>query len=562
MKKLIALVIAGLLLAGLCLPVAAASASMTIAAGVSSVYRGDTVEFSVRMNTVEDCRSGGIILSYNSAVFEFVSGSCSVSGATMSNFSSGTGSFALSGGSTVSGRIFTFRLRVRDDAPFGSYTVTGSGNVRNSAGAISTGVNGCSITVTCNHNYSAWTKLDDKNHTRTCSVCGDVQTQAHNRDGIFVAQSANCISEGSRIVTCSACQYQITETIPINYRHTIPTWTSLSQDQHSGKCTVCGQTAKENHTWDEGTVTLAPTCISEGELLLTCTASGCGATKTQVLEKTGVHTYAFPCDTKCTVCGDERQAEHTYLEGWFTDAKTHFRLCQYCGVREQVSDHVPGPEATATTPQICTECGYILVPAFNHVHEPSAQWVTDGNGHWHSCPGCSEQLDYHTHDFENVCDGLCETCGYTRITSHTFSAELSFDDNTHFYACTGCGLRSQEQFHVPGPAATEFDPQQCDICGHVLVPALGHRFTAFWCYDETTHYLRCDCGALDAQTPHTFDEGVEERGLLIRSCSVCGFKSVSLPEADWRLAVMLGVPLALGLILGVTITLLLRRKRR
>ena len=57
--------------------------------------------------------------------------------------------------------------------------------------------------------------------------------------------------------------------------------------------TVC------EHVWDEGVVTTAPTCVDDGVKTYTCTL--CRQTRTEVIEKTGVHNYGE--DHVCTVCG-------------------------------------------------------------------------------------------------------------------------------------------------------------------------------------------------------------------------------------------------------------------
>lgn len=563
MKKILALALAALLLAMAVLPVAAASSNMSISAGSSTAYRGDTVNFTIRMATVEDCKSGGIVLNYDNKVFEFVTGNCEVGGASMSAFNAGTGTFAFSAGTSVGGVIFTFQLRVRSDAAFGTYTVSGTPNARTSDGSsVNMSISGASVTVACKHEYSAWTQVDEATHTRTCSICNTSETQAHNRDGIFVSQNATCKSTGSRIVTCTDCNYQVTETIPISYYHSYNGWSYTSETLHSGTCAVCGQKASMNHTWDEGTVILAPTCISQGERTLVCTATGCNATKNEVMEATGIHTYQFPCDTQCTVCGETREAAHEYADTWTSNKQSHFRACIHCGHQDQLGDHTPGAEPTANTAQTCTICGFIIKPSLNHVHEPSEAWVTDEAGHWHSCPGCSELLDYTVHDFENVCDPLCESCGFTRDTAHDYAQEFSFDETTHFYVCSGCGDHNGTAFHTPGDPPTEFDAQVCVVCGSQINPPLGHSFGTYWVYDDLSHFHSCSCGEIADKADHTFGPGVEENGVMRYTCTVCGAVKSSLPPIDWRLAVILGVPFVLGAGIGILVTALIKRKRR
>ena len=56
---------------------------------------------------------------------------------------------------------------------------------------------------------------------------------------------------------------------------------------------------------------------------------------------------------------------HNYDEStWgYKDAEGHAHECQNCDAHDAVQPHTPGAAATATTPQTCTACGYIIAPA-------------------------------------------------------------------------------------------------------------------------------------------------------------------------------------------------------
>jgi uncharacterized protein YxeA len=63
---------------------------------------------------------------------------------------------------------------------------------------------------------------------------------------------------------------------------------------------VNGTSGKHVHTWDEGTVTVEPTCAEAGVITYTCTA-GKGFTKTEEIPATGEHTWE---NGVCSVCGE------------------------------------------------------------------------------------------------------------------------------------------------------------------------------------------------------------------------------------------------------------------
>lgn len=64
--------------------------------------------------------------------------------------------------------------------------------------------------------------------------------------------------------------------------------------------TALSANAAQEHRWDEGTITTAPTCTSQGEKTFTCT--DCGATRTEIIEETGIHEYDGGSITKEPNC--------------------------------------------------------------------------------------------------------------------------------------------------------------------------------------------------------------------------------------------------------------------
>ena len=55
--------------------------------------------------------------------------------------------------------------------------------------------------------------------------------------------------------------------------------------------------------------------------------------------------------------------DHTFTGDWNKDETGHWHVCSVCGEKEALQKHIAGPEATATTPQTCTVCGYVITPA-------------------------------------------------------------------------------------------------------------------------------------------------------------------------------------------------------
>ena len=78
--------------------------------------------------------------------------------------------------------------------------------------------------------------------------------------------------------------------------------------ENAQTCTVCGAELKAalGHSWDNGSVTTAPTCTTEGVKTYTC--GTCGETKTETVQATG-HNLSYVED-KASTCTEEGNVEY------------------------------------------------------------------------------------------------------------------------------------------------------------------------------------------------------------------------------------------------------------
>lgn len=97
-----------------------------------------------------------------------------------------------------------------------------------------------------------------------------------------VTKEATCVDAGEKTRTCSACGETETEVIEATGVHTYERWIFVDEDVHEATCTVCGNKAQEKHTWDSGVVTVKPTETEDGVRTHTCHI--CGGTKEVVEE--------------------------------------------------------------------------------------------------------------------------------------------------------------------------------------------------------------------------------------------------------------------------------------
>lgn len=317
---------------------------------------------------------------------------------------------------TKTGTIATFTFKILDNAKIGDSTVTlqfvdsYDTDYNENSFSASSG----KVTVICKHSYGNWTKVNDTTHKHTCTVCSIEETASHTWNGGTVTKAATCKETGVKTYTCTGCNTTKTETIAKTNNHTYSNWTKVNDTTHKHTCSVCSKEETASHTWNSGTVTKTATCKEDGVKTYTCT--GCNATKTETIAKLTTHTYDHACDTDCNVCGATRTTTHNYTATWSKDSTSHWHECSVCKDKKDIAAHTPGAEPTETTAQICTECGYVIKAALGHTHNYAEGWTSDENGHWHICSGCEDKGSYAAHipgpNATATTNQVCTECGY------------------------------------------------------------------------------------------------------------------------------------------------------
>lgn len=314
------------------------------------------------------------------------------------------------------------------------------------------------------------------------------------------------------------------------------TYSSIDGQKHSWSCSKCGASGEDAHDWDDGAVTVAPSCSAPGKKVYNC--RDCNATREETVSQKD-HTYYNPCDTDCNICGAVRQTSHTYATTWSSDRTGHWYACTGCGAKNQFAAHVPGPAATSSTPQVCTVCNYQLAAAVTHQHTIDySQWAGDEFEHWHRCTqSCSYTTDRETHEYDSGCDVDCNICGFIRMAPHKYRQEWLADATGHWQCCIDCFALSEPVSHVPGPEATETEPQRCLECGFVIEMELSHvhDFGEVWYCDDAKHWKSCaneHCFETFYEAPHEWDAGtVMENGDTVYICITCGKQRTVAGEA-------------------------------
>ena len=258
-----------------------------------------------------------------------------------------------------------------------------------------------SIAKTTTHSYGNWTKVNDTTHKHTCSVCSKEETANHTWNSGTVTKKATCKEDGVKTYTCTACNATKTESIAKltthTYDHACDTdcnvcgatrtithnyKTSWSKDKtnHWHECSVCKDKKDVTaHTpGAEATEATAQTCTTCGYVIKAALGHKHNYATTWTTDEGGhwyacsgcaekssyaAHDFENDCDKDCSICGYTRETEHKFAEAWTSDATNHWHVCSACGLKQDEAAHEPGAEATATTAQTCTICGYEIAPA-------------------------------------------------------------------------------------------------------------------------------------------------------------------------------------------------------
>ena len=343
MKKITAILVCLLLVASLAVTAFAATAEMTVTAAKTEIVRGETIEFTIAISEVANARGAGFSLVgsegdlYDPAVFEFQGGkhldTSAMFGAVQVTGGIPSGSLAYMSAVTMSGDIFTFSMKVKDDAPFGETTLTILPSAKDTVGAVDMTANTVTLKVVCpaHDNKEEVTKAatcsEAGEKTITCQICGETKTEAiaklPHTEKTEVTKEATCSAEGEKVTTCEVCKEVLNTEKIAKLAHTEKTEvtkeaTCSAEGEKVTTCEVCKEVlktekiAKLAHTLDAGVVTKEASCSAEGEKIFTC--SVCKETEVEVIAKTE-HTLdegviTTPATTKkegvkthnCTVC--------------------------------------------------------------------------------------------------------------------------------------------------------------------------------------------------------------------------------------------------------------------
>ena len=298
-------------------------------------------------------------------------------------------------------------------------------------------------------NGHSWDQAWQHNATHHWHECLNANCDVKNNDsakdgyGAHTGGTATCTQRA----TCTVCGAEYGDALGHNFT---TSWTH-DDNEHWKQCSRCDKKDDVGpHTWDNGTITTAPTCTKAGKKTYSCTK--CDATKIEPIPATG----------------------HSWKSDWTSDATHHWHECanENCDVTDNAgkdgyAKH-SGGTATCTEKAKCTVCGvkYGAIDSANHTGKE--QWTQTATTHekkWNCCNTVSVPNENH-----EWADGVCSECGYVclhedtdknhicDICGKTISDHKDADNN---HLCDYCGEKISNH---TGGKATCIAKAVCEIC--------------------------------------------------------------------------------------------------
>lgn len=244
-----------------------------------------------------------------------------------------------------------------------------------------------------------------------------------------------------------------------DHAHVISAWRT-TQVYHYNVCTICGDMLEqEDHKGGTATCAEPGICTVCGYAYIEAHENHTPDTTKWVARAEMYHYH------KCQICGAHCDIEdHRWSPKYHAVSDAgHAYQCADCKGYDILHPHTPGPEATATDPQVCLECGYILVPAQTHTHqltlvaEVAPTCTEPGVNAYYSCSGCSERF----RDAEGKEPYAAQEELIIPPQGHQISNGWGCDSQQHWRICAVCGAAMTETQMLH-----EMENGACTTCGY------------------------------------------------------------------------------------------------
>ncbi len=310
------------------------------------------------------------------------------------------------------------------------------------------------IQESCSHQYGNYKKVNDSNHSATCSKCGLESRLSHNWKDDKVITEVTCEKPGTKQQKCQQCNATKQLIIPQTNEHKYTEWVRLDENKHIKKCETCGKTQEEAHrkgSWQTNVFEHWYDCDI---------CNGRGGNE--------IHSFSGDCETACSVCDYVSPTGHRYLAQKKRDATYHWQVCSSCNVEHEKTKH----QFEDACDSICDDCGYVR----EVTHEYMEQWKTNATGHWKKCNLCGHVEPAEAHVLgaaatENEAQ-YCVICGFEAVPALPHTHKLTYEQHadSHVGVCE-CGAKLQPEKHIWDMAS-----KTCTACAMAvpLIPDDSH----------------------------------------------------------------------------------------
>ena len=346
------------------------------------------------------------------------------------------------------------------------------------AGTTTVSADALSVPKTTNHSFGDWTTLtaatctEEGSETRTCAVCGKVETR-----------------------TTAALTHSFTST----------TYRTNNNGTHNVKCIRCDVYGPDVNCTNTTSTSTAADCLHKGTTTYTC--ADCGGT--WVVEgaygshvTTGNHHAAVPAD--CTTAGTVEYWTCSVCNKYFADAagSTELSLAELTApVLGHQLTMTPASGANCTTAgnsayYTCARCGKYFSDANGQYEIAANSWVIPATGHDYT--GAIRYKDANEHEY--LCKNGCGT--YGGATAHVY--DKAVEDNafkasdatctaaaTYYYSCE-CGAAGTATFTVGDPLGHAYNSVKANSW---VWTAAGDGYTAkatLICANDNSHEIERD----------------------------------------------------------------------
>ena len=469
MKKILIFIIIIAMTLSLGAPAFAATpATVTVASPTAAVNPGSTVDVAVTIADNPGMDVMKLKFSYDTTALtlkDIELGSV-MTGTFTKNLDKAVALLEAAGttNATGNGTLVTLKFEVKSTAAAGNYTidflVADAVNrdearvaLTTQAGTVSVEIPVATYTVRFNANGGTGAMADVTGvpaGTYTLPANGFTAPAGKQFKGWATDAAGAVITDTTYNVTGDVTLYAIWEDVP--HSHSYNTEWSTDEANHWHECT-CGDKKDVAAHVDANNDHNCDVCGRK-------TSDHKGGTATCTEKAT------------CSICGQKYGdlAAHSYKTEWSTDETNHWHECSVCGDKKDVAVHTPGAEATETTSQTCTVCGYVIKAALGHTHNFNQKNTSET--YLKSAATCTKKAVYY---YSCSCgEKGTETFESGETLAHTWGTKWVNNDGKHWHECTVCNTKSDEADHAfewkidKEATVTEAGAkhEECKVCGY------------------------------------------------------------------------------------------------